>query len=40
VSVVYPHARLLPARTRMFIDWMKDELGQLAHTTAPPVRRQ
>ena len=26
VSVVYPHARLLPARTRVFIDWMKQEL--------------
>ncbi|MFT4267976.1 MAG: LysR family transcriptional regulator [Xenophilus sp.] len=23
VSVVYPHARLLPARTRAFVDWMK-----------------
>lgn len=26
VSVVYPHARLLPARTRLFIDWIRDEL--------------
>jgi len=26
VSVVYPHARLLPARTRAFIDWMLREL--------------
>ncbi|MGY8526615.1 LysR family transcriptional regulator [Paracidovorax citrulli] len=26
VSLIYPHARLLPARTRAFIDWMKDEL--------------
>jgi DNA-binding transcriptional LysR family regulator len=26
VSVVYPHARLLPARTRVFIDWMRQEL--------------
>ena len=25
VSVVYPNARLLPARTRAFIDWMKAE---------------
>ena len=24
--VVYPQARLLPARTRLFIDWMKREL--------------
>lgn len=26
VSIVYPHARLLPARTRVFIDWMLHEL--------------
>lgn len=26
VSLVYPHARLLPARTRVFIDWMKREM--------------
>lgn len=26
ISLVYPHARLLPARTRAFIDWMKQEL--------------
>ncbi len=26
VQLVYPHARLLPARTRVFIDWMKREL--------------
>jgi len=29
ISVVYPHARLLPARTRLFIEWMKQELKQL-----------
>ena len=29
VSVVYPNARLLPARTRAFIDWMKDEFTGL-----------
>jgi len=29
VSVIYPHARLLPARTRAFIDWMKQELSGL-----------
>ncbi|WP_345536988.1 LysR family transcriptional regulator [Variovorax defluvii] len=29
VSVIYPHARLLPARTRAFIDWMKDEFQGL-----------
>ena len=27
VNLVYPHARLLPARTRVFIDWLKQELG-------------
>ncbi len=27
VSVIYPNARLLPARTRAFIDWMKAEFG-------------
>ena len=27
VSVVYPHARLLPARTKVFIAWMKRELN-------------
>jgi DNA-binding transcriptional LysR family regulator len=26
ISLVYPHARLLPARTRVFIDWMQQEL--------------
>lgn len=26
ISVVYPHARLLPVRTRVFIDWIKKEL--------------
>lgn len=29
VSVIYPHARLLPARTRAFIDWMKAEFSGL-----------
>ena len=26
ISIVYPHARLLPARTRIFIDWVKKDL--------------
>jgi DNA-binding transcriptional LysR family regulator len=26
VSIVYPHARLLPARTRMCVDWLKRDL--------------
>ncbi|HSV51335.1 MAG TPA: LysR family transcriptional regulator [Burkholderiaceae bacterium] len=30
VSVVYPHARLLPTRTRVFIDWMRQELQGFA----------
>ena len=25
INVVYPHARLLPARTKVFIEWMKQE---------------
>jgi DNA-binding transcriptional LysR family regulator len=25
ISVVYPHARLLPVRTKVFIEWMKQE---------------
>ncbi len=29
ISIVYPHARLLPARTRVFVEWMKRELGAL-----------
>jgi len=29
VSVIYPNARLLPARTRAFIDWMKSEFSGL-----------
>lgn len=29
INIVYPHARLLPARTRVFIDWMKDSLQGL-----------
>jgi DNA-binding transcriptional LysR family regulator len=30
VSVIYPNARLLPARTRAFIDWMKAEFTGLS----------
>lgn len=29
INIVYPHARLLPARTRVFVEWMKGELGAL-----------
>jgi DNA-binding transcriptional LysR family regulator len=40
ISVVYPHARLLPARTRLFVDWIKAELETLghAHKAMGPVR--
>ena len=31
VHVVYPHARLLPARTRAFIDWITRELREQQH---------
>jgi len=27
LSLIYPHARLLPARSRAFIEWMKADLG-------------
>jgi len=27
VSVVYPHARLLPARVRVFVEWMREALA-------------
>ncbi|GAB3627679.1 LysR family transcriptional regulator [Pandoraea terrae] len=27
VSIVYPHAHLLPSRTRAFVEWMKRELA-------------
>jgi len=40
VSVVYPHARLLPARTKVFIDWMKSELAILAQGALAPQVRQ
>ncbi|HYW55332.1 MAG TPA: LysR family transcriptional regulator [Polaromonas sp.] len=28
IHVIYPHARLLPMRTRAFIEWMKNELKE------------
>ena len=28
INIVYPHARLLPTRTRVFIEWMKQELRE------------
>ncbi len=30
VSLVYPHARFLPNRTRLFLEWMKRELARRA----------
>ena len=30
ISIVYPHARLLPARTRSFIDFVREEITQFA----------
>lgn len=37
VSLVYPHARLLPLRTRLLIDWLKDALADIpSGTTARP----
>ena len=30
ISIVYPHARLLPARTRVFVEWIKQELRTLS----------
>jgi len=30
ISIVYPHARLLPARTRSFIDFMREEITQFS----------
>lgn len=32
LSLVYPHARLLPKRSRVFIEWMKNELGSFKVT--------
>ena len=29
INIVYPHARLLPTRTRVFIEWIKQELQAL-----------
>ncbi len=31
INLVYPHARLLPTRTRVFIEWMKKELSPFQH---------
>jgi DNA-binding transcriptional LysR family regulator len=36
VSIVYPHARLLPARTRAFIEFARRELGSRGNARAAP----
>lgn len=33
VSIVYPHARLLPSRTRVFVEWMARHLRELPHAS-------
>jgi DNA-binding transcriptional LysR family regulator len=33
ISVVYPHARLLPERTRVFIDWIRNEITGFQSTS-------
>jgi DNA-binding transcriptional LysR family regulator len=35
IHVVYPHARLLPARTRAFIDFIRQELKGFAPGNTP-----
>ena len=36
IHVVYPHARLLPTRTRAFIDFIRQELKGFAPGNTPP----
>lgn len=38
VSIVYPHARLLPARSQRFIDWLRERVPQRI-ALRPPRRR-
>lgn len=41
VSVVYPHAKLLPARTRLFVDWLRERLpARIAPWPVPPTPRR
>ncbi|WP_439536106.1 LysR substrate-binding domain-containing protein [Methyloversatilis sp.] len=35
VHIVYPHARLLPGRTRLLVDWLARELGDDSGAFAP-----
>ena len=38
VSVVYPHARLLPTRTKVFIEWIQQELSDFKQADPPGPR--
>jgi len=41
LNIVYPHARLQPVRTRLFIEWMKSELGErLVSPSQVPTHRR
>ncbi len=40
ITIVYPSARLLPPRTRAFVDWIKDGLRANAAALLPPVERR
>lgn len=39
ISIVYPHARLLPVRTRVFVDWMKQHLPLQDLARSPRPKR-
>lgn len=41
VSAVYPHAKLLPARTRLFVEWLRERLPErIRFLQAPSVSRR
>jgi DNA-binding transcriptional LysR family regulator len=40
LHVIYPHARLLPARTRLFIEWIKQEIKLGTPATVPLTSRE
>jgi len=39
VNIVYPQARLLPWRTRLFIDWIRADVGGALRSREPPQLR-
>ncbi len=39
ISVIYPHGRKLPARTKAFIEWMKTELREVLEESAHSSRK-